>query len=503
MILVYTRKQVMEFHKLGFALFLFLLLCQLPQAQQDEKKENANCQRKELKRFTDFESEYKTFQDTINAKFAKFESEVWQRYETVRRDPKPHRPVDSLDREDTITKSLAVGNIQAPATHHSQPWPTRKITIPKNQSSTLFSFRFYNTPCEVSLSDSQRIKLPAIKQKYISAAWKSLKTEQTDLTLLDCLSYREALNLSDWGYIDFLKTLTEAFYGGACPEAVLTQTYLLTQSGYTARLIKSHYLLYLTVPFLEDVDNLKSTEINGKKFYFITKSAPTSQYVYNHELPQDRPSSLYQSGVPRLIENLATIKTFTAEKYPSLFANISVNSNLIDYYKNYPTSKQWPYYVITSLSNTVKKSLYPVLKVQLEFKNQQEAVSLLLDFVNTAFPYQTDKAQFNEERPLFGDEMFFYPFNDCEDRAILFAILVREMLKLDVVLVHYPGNPKKPEKPGHLATAVKFTEARPAGNYFSLKDGDYVVCDPTPDNTSIGKWKQRYQDVLPNIIRIQ
>lgn len=494
----------MEFHKFGFVLFLFHLLYQLPQAQQPVERDTNRHDTVTKKRFTDFELEYKTFQDTINAKFAKFESEAWQRYETFRGEPKSHRSIDSLDREDTITKCLSVGNIQAPVAHHSQPWPTRKITIPKNQSSTLFSFRFYNTPCEVSLSDSQRIKLPAIKQKYISAAWKSLKTEQTDLTLLDCLSYREALNLSDWGYIDFLKTLTEAFYGGTCPEAVLTQTYLLTQSGYTARLIKSHNFLWLTVPFLEKIDNFKSVTIKDTLFYFVTKPIPASRYsVCEHEFPPKAISSLYQSGVPRLIENLAPIKTFTAEKYPSLFANIAVNSNLMDYYKNYPTSKQWPYYVITSLSNTVKRSLYPVLKVQLEFKNQQEAVSLLLDFVNTAFLYQTDKEQFNEERPLFGDEMFFYPFNDCEDRAILFAILVREMLELDVVLVHYPGNPKKPENPGHLATAVKFTDTRPAGNYFSLEDGDYVICDPTPDNTSIGKWKKRYQDGLPNIIRIQ
>ena len=90
--------------------------------------------------------------------------------------------------------------------------------------------------------------------------------------------------------------------------------------------------------------------------------------------------------------------------------------------------------------------MYPKLTQQIKGKSQKDAANILIDFVQTAFEYQTDDVQFGYERPLFADETFFYPYSDCEDRSILFAHLVKDLLGLDVVLLYYPG---------HLATAVK------------------------------------------------
>lgn len=82
-------------------------------------------------------------------------------------------------------------------------------------------------------------------------------------------------------------------------------------------------------------------------------------------------------------------------------------------------------------------------------KSKSEAANTLIDFVQTAFEYKTDEEQFGYERPLFADETLYYPYSDCEDRAIFYSILVRDLLGLDVVLLHYPN---------HLATAVSFGE---------------------------------------------
>ena len=98
-----------------------------------------------------------------------------------------------------------------------------------------------------------------------------------------------------------------------------------------------------------------------------------------------------------------------------------------------------------------------------------EAVGILLDFVQTAFEYQTDEQQFGKERPLFGDEILFYPYCDCEDRSILFSVLVRELVGLDVVLLNYPE---------HLATTVRFDDDV-KGDYIMIDGKRYVVCDPT------------------------
>lgn len=100
----------------------------------------------------------------------------------------------------------------------------------------------------------------------------------------------------------------------------------------------------------------------------------------------------------------------------------------------------------------------PVLKAAVGGKAKRVAAGMLLNFVQTAFEYRADGEQFGYERPFFPDETLFYPYSDCEDRAILYAVLVRELLGLDVVLLHYPN---------HLATAVALGDDVP-GDYLTL-----------------------------------
>jgi hypothetical protein len=96
--------------------------------------------------------------------------------------------------------------------------------------------------------------------------------------------------------------------------------------------------------------------------------------------------------------------------------------------------------------------------------------------VQTAFDYKTDGEQFGRERSLFCEESFYYPFCDCEDRAILFTTLVRDLLGLKTALLYYPG---------HLAAAVEFNE-NVSGDYLTIEGRRYTVCDPTYIGASIG-----------------
>ncbi len=63
-----------------------------------------------------------------------------------------------------------------------------------------------------------------------------------------------------------------------------------------------------------------------------------------------------------------------------------------------------------------------------------------------------------------------------EDRSILFSRLVRDLLGLDVLLVFYPG---------HLATAVAFTD-NVDGDYVELNGKHYIICDPTYIGAPVG-----------------
>ena len=70
----------------------------------------------------------------------------------------------------------------------------------------------------------------------------------------------------------------------------------------------------------------------------------------------------------------------------------------------------------------------------------------------------------------------FYPYADCEDRSILFSRLVRDLLRLPVLLVYYPG---------HVATAVAFPTEE-SGDYIMVDGVRYTVCDPTYIGAPVG-----------------
>ena len=61
------------------------------------------------------------------------------------------------------------------------------------------------------------------------------------------------------------------------------------------------------------------------------------------------------------------------------------------------------------------------MDIMTEGLGEEEAVNMILSYMNYGFKYMTDDNQFNREKPFFPDENFYYPYNDCEDRAILFS----------------------------------------------------------------------------------
>ena len=111
--------------------------------------------------------------------------------------------------------------------------------------------------------------------------------------------------------------------------------------------------------------------------------------------------------------------------------------------------------------------------------------------MQTAFQYQTDDEQFGYEKPFFVDEVFYYPYCDCEDRSILYSYLVRTLMGLDVVLLDYPN---------HIATAVCFDE-NVSGDYLMVEGKKYVVCDPTYIGASIGNAMPQYRDVAAKVLK--
>ena len=134
-----------------------------------------------------------------------------------------------------------------------------------------------------------------------------------------------------------------------------------------------------------------------------------------------------------------------------------------------------------------------MLKSAIQGKSEQDAANIIIDFVQTAFDYGYDDELWGGERPFFSDETIHYPFSDCEDRAILFTNLIRDLMGLKVVLLHYPN---------HLATAVQFNEDIP-GDYLVINGARYLVCDPTYICASIGMTMPNKDNKTANVVFLE
>jgi len=443
--------------------------------------------------------EFNDYRDEANAEFAKFMESPWTSIKInppipIPDKPSPVTPPIKKDKDGEGEKQLPYDEIiEKPI---PQPAPRPVTPIPDIQpTSAVFSFAFYKTPCKIRLGEEHRFKLASSTEKDVSKIWSQLSHSKYNPVIQDCIRLRSVMKLSDWAYIDMLKTLTESFFGRNNPdEATVMQFFLLTQSGYKVRIaLKADNRLALLIPSNYEIYEYKYFVIGGIKYFLMDKNVTgNSCNIFTQSFPGEKLLSIQIYDQPLLAVDLTPKRTLSSKRYPNVRADVRTNKNLIAFYDNYPRNSNWDTYSKASLSEELKRDLYPALKAAITGKNEAEAANILINFVQTAFEYQTDDEQFGYERPFFGDETIFYPYSDCEDRAILFSILIRELMGLDAVLLHYPG---------HLAAAVKFTSDI-RGDYLVVDGKKFVICDPTYINANIGNAMPQYKTSSCRVIKL-
>jgi hypothetical protein len=115
--------------------------------------------------------------------------------------------------------------------------------------------------------------------------------------------------------------------------------------------------------------------------------------------------------------------------------------------------------------------------------------------VQKAFAYKTDQDQFGYEKYFFVEESLHFPYNDCEDRAVLFAWLVHELVGIKVVGVLYPG---------HMTTAVELKHVSDTFSTVTYQGSRWVIADPTYIGASVGMAMPSYRKLQPTrLVEIQ
>ena len=488
----------MNMRTLTFFLILLIsgnLIAQTKTFEQYKAEQQAKYQKYKSAK----QKEYDAYRQKINADYAAYMKQSWTAYKSFAakskpKDQDPPEPTAKVD-DTPPTSSQIRYKLVITIVPYEAPEPVVPIDEPPMEDKPNFTFNFHGTSCKVHFDNALKYCMPNATEQSASDMWEHLSDPAYDALISDCLKLRDELQLGDWGYINLLQTLTKSIYGDGTNEAVLTQMYLLTQSGYSSRIARSNNKLYLLVPFSAVLYNYSYFTLNNDMYYILnTDMGAHSYYIFDKAFPNEKVPSLRMDNSPKLAYKAANSRTLMSRRFPNLRVTVTENINLIDFYNEYPLSVKWDYYSAASLSEETKKALYPILKREIAGKSAYDAANMLINFVQTAFDYKTDGDQFGYERPLYGDETMYYPYSDCEDRSILYSILVRELLGLDVVLLHYPG---------HLATAVNFPNNKSHGYHFTWNDKVYTICDPTYINADAGDCMPDFRTVSPEVIQIQ
>lgn len=443
--------------------------------------------------------DYDDIRRKANVEYAYFMRERWEEFNALKGEPEPVYPNPSHFERDNDMSIPELLNIKLLCPFLSsessllQPWARPDVPqLPPKSNIPKFSFTCYGTPCEVRLHNKMKFKLKEISENAVADAWLHLSSKWSDALLEDCLSLKDKMALGDWAYLCLLRDLSQQYLGKGSNEATVMMVYLLAQSGYKVRIGQQKNRLIPLLPFDGVIYERSYVTHKGESFYAIDENEEGRVRMFNKAFTRnERVMSLRMARPPKFTFKGSENRSFKAKSYPVISVTLSPNKNLLDFYESYP-SCMWMNYCWAGLSDDIKGKLYPILREGIEGKGQIEAANCILNFVQTAFESRIDPFQFGRERSLFADETFFYPYSDCEDRSILFSILIRDLLGLDVVLLYFPG---------HLATAVCYTETL-NGTSFIYEGKTYYVCDPGHVGANVGECSPRYAKETSTIYKL-
>ena len=501
--------------RIGFyvAALFFLFLSGAVNAQNDDSMDSFRARmRSEFGSFRENAyKEYNDFRQKANEEYVKFMREKWVELgaeppiETPKVKPVP---IPEFKENEPLPAPIEMDYDEVITPPAPQPQPTPIAPVPEvpDYRNTELAFQFYGTNCSVRVPAGNKAGLARLDEDAVADLWTEFCGEEYNNLLIDCINMRDDMRLSDWAYFTMLGDLSKSYLGDT-NAAVVLWGFLFNQTGYAIRMGYYENRLYLLVALQDQfITSRLHYEVDGELFCVASVPAgmaPDMMHVMPYRFHGEKKMDMNIYTVQDLAWQPTQPRLMQSAFDPEVSVSLSVNKNLIDFYNEYPRTctlpdpagtSCWKFYADAPLNDKVKGELYPVLRRAIQGKGEIEAANIIIHFLQTTLEYRLDDEVWGGDRPFFAEETLFYPYNDCEDRAILFSRLIRDLLGLDVVLVYLPN---------HLATAVAFSEPL-NGRYYLIDGRKYYYCEPTASPyADVGWMHEDYWNVNPSIIKLR
>ncbi len=470
-------------------------------------------------------TEFRAYKEKQDAEFADFLKSQWREFETFQgklriKEPKPKQvpvvqpvlpakppapaPIPDIQVKPAPVTPPSVPPVVtpvvvAPAIQPVAPPPPQPKPVPL--AANVLEISFYGNAVNFVFDPQWKAyRLPGgAKPEAMSAFWTMMSGSKYEPTIQAINDARRDLKLDDWGYVSLWRSVAQALQPERKAEQNLLLWYFLIKSGYDVRLGYSGSDVHLFVAVRQQVYSTKFTAVGNQTYYAVLAADHGNSirtfYTYEASYPNKLKPLDIGSASTGFTKAVSAQRALVFEyKGETIKLNVPYDRRLVEYMGSFPQS-EFPLYFDTDGSALLRQGLVAELRKHTATMGEEEAVNFLLAFVQKAFAYKTDADQFGYEKYFFVEESLYYPYNDCEDRSVMFAWLVHELLGIKTVGLLYPG---------HMTTAVALRQVRADFSTVEYQGSRFVIADPTYIGATAGMAMPSYAKLKPNrVVDIQ
>jgi hypothetical protein len=443
------------------------------------------------------QNQYKQYKKDNDAKFAKMLKEDWEKFslysqpsvykkEKKAKLPKLLTPIKLSKKEIKSSPAVILSPLVKLRDKEVKQTTPKKLKIKELNTLSSVNMDFFSVALSFYHDKLFSISLSTPNAQNIASFWEQVSKKKWKPLVKQLNTTSANLHLNDWAKYQLVHKLSYAIFKDD-NHANMLSWFLLTKMGFDTKLAYSNSKVFLLATVTNTLYQVAFIKINDKNYYVLTPQGKSknigSVVTYKGSYNKALKSMSFTVDKELKFESALQQRILNFE-YEGKTYNITTkyNKNLVNFYRTFPQT-DFQTYFNAQYSMPLQQSLLHSLQPLLKNRSEVEAVNFLLRFTQTSFKYQTDPVQFGYEKPMFPEETLFYPYSDCEDRAILFNFLVTNLLGLNVVGVQYSG---------HLATAVAF-HSLVKGDSFKYNNTTYTIADPTYINANVGMSMKQYE----------
>lgn len=435
---------------------------------------------------------FQTYKDERDNAFKNYLKEQWRAYDTYKsaelyEKPKPKEITPAVPKISKPVGPKITIDVKKPIEVEPEPVQVKAEPVVAEEQKDI-NFNFYGSRLGFNIPKGMKnANFYPQSQEGIGNFFNSSASSEYEPLISSIQNVSNKMKLNDWGVYQLVTKISNMVHQNQ-DNSKLLSWFIFNKMGYAVKIGLADKHVVLMHYSSKDIYSTPNFKFDNKKYYVIAnyhKGNVGRLFSYKQDYPGSvKPLDLSLNTLPDFESDMVSKNLEFKQFGKSYVVEFEYNKNLLDFMATYPQADYETFFnapLDAKTYNTIALSL----KKYLDGKKASDAMNFVLNFVQTAFKYERDDIQFGREKVMFAQETLFFDKSDCEDRAILFSYLVKELFGVGVIGVKYKD---------HMATALYVPMD---GDKVDAGSKKFVIADPTYINATIGMSMPQYKSIVP------